>query len=94
MREALPKSPRGVALEPIDELTNRKRWRSVNEHMQVVGLDGEMLDANLKFFGFLASKSVTSFASLHWQFLGAVAVRYERDRTSLRPARVELRRWG
>jgi hypothetical protein len=54
MRKVLAKNPRCVALEPVDELTNRKRRRSVDEHMQVVGLDREMLNANLKLLCFLA----------------------------------------
>jgi hypothetical protein len=52
----LAKHPRGVALEPVDQLTNRQRRRRIDEHVQVVGPDGKMLNLYAKLFGFLAEQ--------------------------------------
>jgi hypothetical protein len=54
--ELLAKHPRGVALEPVDQLTNRQRRRRIDEHVQVVGPDGKMLNLYAKLFGFLAEQ--------------------------------------
>src|SRR5215217_2391407 len=54
--ELLAKHPRGVALEPVDQLANRQRRRRIDKHVQVVWPDGKMLDFDAKLFGFLAEQ--------------------------------------
>ena len=53
MPKLLSKNSGGVALEPVDELTDRKRRRRVDEHVQVVGPDSQVLDPDAKLFGLL-----------------------------------------
>src|SRR5215211_8351802 len=54
--ELLAKHPRGVALEPVDQLPNRQRRRRIDKYVQVVGPDGKMLNLDGKLFGFLAEQ--------------------------------------
>ena len=69
VRKLSPKNPRGIALEPVDQLTNRQRRRRVDEHVQVVGPDGKMLDFDAKLFGFLAEQRSEPIRDGFYQYL-------------------------
>ncbi len=84
MRELLPKNPRRIALEPVDQLTNRQRRRRVDEHVQMVGLDSKMFDLDRKLFGFLPKQRFKHIRNRSDQDLASSAgypdqVVFERD---------------
>jgi hypothetical protein len=53
MPKLLSKNSGGIALEPVDELSERQRRRRVDEHVQVVGPDSQVLDPDGKLLGLL-----------------------------------------
>src|SRR5215216_3018933 len=71
--ELLAKHPRGVALEPVDQLTNRQIRRRIDKHVQVVRPDGKMLNLYGKLFGFLAEQRFKPVRDGFYQHLAASA---------------------